>query len=251
MDLETKYNLMKTGGQILSEILFNLKENIKPGISGDKLDKLAEELIYSLRAQPAFKNYQAPFAQKPYPYTLCLSLNEVVVHGYPQKNLIIRENDVIKVDLGIYYQGVYLDSAFTIYLGDDEKIKKLVETTKKALIETIKIIKPGITTGDIGWKIESTIEDNGFSVIKELCGHDIGEYLHGDLQILNWGDPGKGTIIKNGMFFTIEPMASLGLGEIEQVDDYIFKTKDNSPSTHFEVTLGVVNNKVEVFTKIL
>jgi len=251
MDLETKYNLMKTGGEILSEILINLKENIKPGINGDILDKLAEELIYSFGAKPAFKNYQAPFAKKPYLYTICLSLNEIIVHGYPTKELVIKENDVVKVDLGIYYQGVYLDSAFTIYLGEDEKIKNLVETTRKALLETIKIIKPGITTGDIGWKIESIIEDGGLSVIKELCGHDIGEYLHGDLQILNWGDPGKGVIIKNGMFFTLEPMASLGTGEIDQVDDYIFKTKDNSLSAHFEVTVGVINNKVEIFTKVV
>jgi len=251
MDWETKYYLMKEGGEILGKILKILKENVQVGKNGEELNKLAEELIYSFGAKPAFKNYQAPFARKPYPYSLCLSLNEIIVHGYPTKEIVLKEGDVVKIDLGINYQGVFLDASFTTTLGEvSEEVKKLVLTTKKALIEAFKIIKPGIKTGDIGWKIESTLEDEGLGVIRELCGHEIGEMLHGELQIWNFGDPGQGKVIKPGMFFTLEPMASLGSGEIEQVDDYLFKTKDNTLSAHFEATISVLEDKAEILTPI-
>jgi len=252
MSFEEKYNLMKIGGSILAEILKTLSQEVKEGVNLKKLDSLAEELIYSFGAEPAFKGYKAPFAAKEYPYTLCTSLNEIIVHGYPEENIYLKPGDVLKLDLGLKYQGLFLDSAITLFVEESkEEVVYLIEVTKKALKEALKIIKPGIKTGDIGWKIESTIEDAGLSVIKDFCGHDIGEFLHGDLQIFNFGDPGHGKIIKEGMFFTLEPMASLGSGEIERIDDYVFKTKDNSLSSHFEVTLVVKEDKAEVLTPII
>ena len=251
IDFETKYNLMKEGGKILSEILKIIKNNLQEGKTGEDLNKLAEELIYSFGAEPAFKNYKAHFANFPYPYSICLSLNEIIVHGYPTKDVVLKNGDVVKVDLGIKYKGFYLDSAFTTYIGQiDQETKKLIEITKKALKEAIKLAKPGNKLGDIGWKIESTIEDAGFSVIIDFCGHGIGETLHQEPEIKNMGNPGEGMTINPGMFFTIEPMASLGSNEIERIDDYVFKTKDNSTSTHFETTIVVLENTNEVLVEI-
>jgi methionyl aminopeptidase len=252
IDFDTKYNLMKTAGKILTDILFSLEKEVKEGVELKKLDELAEEMIISYGAEPAFKNYKAPFAKKPYPYTLCVSLNEVVVHGYPKKKVYLKNGDVIKLDLGLKYKNVYVDAALTTYVGEvNEEIKKLISITKKALKNAIKIALPGKTLGDIGWIIETTIEDEGFKAIKNLCGHDIGEILHGELQVLNFGDPGKGRKITPGMFFTIEPMASFSCEYAIGEDDYIFKTADNSISTHFEATIVILENKNEVLTPII
>lgn len=252
MDFVTKYNLMKEAGIILTKILNELKNWVREGESLKKLNDLAEELIYDHQSEPAFKNYQAPFAKTKYPYTLCTSLNEVIVHGFPKANVYLKSGDLLKLDLGIKYQGVYVDSALTTYVEEiSDEERKLILTTEKALKNAIKISLPGKTLGDIGWIIESTIEDGGFKVIKNLCGHDIGEYLHGDLQVLNFGDPGKGAKIEPGMFFTLEPMASLGSEFGIEEEEYIFKTEDGSKSAHFEVTLVILENGNEVLTPII
>ncbi len=252
MDFQTKYNLMKTGGFILAEILKKLEKEVKEGVELKKLDDLAEEMIRSYGAEPAFKNYKAPFANSKYPYTLCVSLNNVIVHGYPKEKIYLKNGDVVKLDLGIKYKGVYSDSALTTFVGEvDERVKELILTTKKALKNAVEVALPGRTLGDLGWTIETTIEDAGFKVIKNLCGHDIGEYLHGDLQVLNFGDPGKGKKLEPGMFFTIEPMASLSSEFAEEEDDYVFKTSDGSINAHFEVTIVVLEKGNEVLTPII
>jgi len=252
MDFDTKYNLMKTAGKILAEVLLNLEKEVKEGVELKKLDKLAEEMIRSYDAEPAFKNYKAPFAKTPYPYTLCVSLNNIIVHGYPKEKVYLKNGDVVKLDLGVKYQGVYSDSALTTYIGEvSEEIKNLILITKKALKNAIDIALPGRTFGDIGWSIETTIEDAGFKVIKNLCGHDIGEVLHGELQVLNFGDPGKGKKILPGMFFTIEPMASISSEDDLNEDDYVYRTDDGSVSTHFEATIVILENKNEVLTPII
>jgi methionyl aminopeptidase len=252
MDFDTKYNLMKTAGRILSEVLLNLEKEVKEGVELKKLDELAEEMIRSYGAEPAFKNYKAPFAKTPYPYTLCVSLNEIVVHGYPKEKVYLKNGDVVKLDLGIKYQGVYSDSALTTYVGEiSEEIKNLILATKKALKNAIEVALPGRTLGDVGWCIETTIEDAGFKVIKNLCGHDIGEILHGELQVLNFGDPGKGKKILPGMFFTIEPMASISSENAVGDDDYVYRTHDGSISTHFEATIVILENKNEILTPII
>lgn len=242
---------MKTAGAILAKVLLDLEKEIKEGVELKKLDDLAEEMIKSYGAEPAFKNYKAPFANKVYPYTLCVSLNEIIVHGYPEKNKFLKSGDIVKLDLGLKYQGVYSDAALTTYVGAiSEEAKNLILITKKALKNAISVSKPGNRLGDIGWVIESTIEDAGFKPIKNLCGHSIGEELHGELQVLNYGEPGKGIKIESGMFFTIEPMASFGSSYAESIDDYIYKTQDNSLSAHFEVTLVVLEKSCEVLTPI-
>lgn len=252
MDFDTKYNLIKTAGSILATILKDLENEIKEGISLRKIDVLAEEMIRSYNAEPAFKGYKPYFAKKPYPYTICISLNNVIVHGLPKDDIYLKNGDIVKLDLGIKYQGVYVDSALTTYVGEiSEEERKLILATKKALKNAIKVSLPGRTLGDIGWVIESTIEDEGFKVIKNLCGHDIGEYLHGELQVLNFGDPGKGKKIEPGMFFTIEPMASLKSEIALENGDFEFKTQYGDKSAHFEVTLVILENKNEILTPII
>jgi methionyl aminopeptidase len=252
MDFETKYNYMKEGGYILAKILKDLSAEVKEGLELKKIDDLAEEMILSYGAEPAFKNYKAPFAQSAYPYTLCVSLNEIIVHGYPSKKSYLKNGDVVKLDLGIKYQGFYSDAALTTYVGEvSEEVKNLLLITKKALKNAIEIALPGRTFGDIGWSIETTIEDAGFKVIKNLCGHDIGEFLHGELQVLNFGDPGKGKKIVPGMFFTVEPMASISSENAIAEDDYIYKTLDKSIAAHFEATIVILENKNEILTPII
>jgi methionyl aminopeptidase len=252
MDFDTKYNLMKTAGRILAEVLLNLEKEAKEGVELKKLDGLAEEMIRSYGAEPAFKNYKAPFAKTSYPYTLCVSLNEIVVHGYPKEKVYLKNGDVVKLDLGLKYHGVFSDAALTTYIGEvDEEIQNLILTTKKALKNAIEISLPGRRLGDVGWCIETTIEDAGFKVIKNLCGHDIGEILHGELQVLNFGDPGKGKKILPGMFFTIEPIASISSEDVVSNDDYVYRTYDGSVGTHFEATIVILENKNEILTPII
>jgi len=252
MDFDTKYNLMKTAGKILTDVLLNLEKEVKEGVELKKLDELAEEMIRSFGAEPAFKNYKAPFAQTPYPYTLCVSLNEVIVHGYPKEKVYLKNGDVVKLDLGVKYQGVYSDAALTTFVGEvSEEVKNLILVTKKALKNGIEVALPGRTLGDIGWCIETTIEDAGFKAVKNLCGHSIGEVLHGELQVLNFGDPGKGRKIVPGMFFTLEPMASFSSEYAIAEDDYVYKTGDGSIGTHFEATIVILENKNEVLTPII
>lgn len=252
MDFQTKYNLMKKAGQILAEILLRLEKEVKEGVELKKLDDLAEEMIRGYGAEPAFKNYKAPFAKSIYPHSLCLSLNEVIVHGYPQEKVYLKNGDIVKLDLGIKYQDVYIDSALTTFVGEiSEEARNLILATKKALKNALRVALPGKTLGDIGWSIETTIEDAGFRVIKNLCGHDIGEFLHGELQVLNFGDPGQGRKILPGMFFTLEPMASISSELAVPENDYVFKTSDGSLSAHFEVTIVILENKNEVLTPII
>jgi methionyl aminopeptidase len=250
MSFEEKIKLMEEGGDILSKIFEDIVDYIRPGIKTIEIDKRVEELLEKFNVKSAFKGYKPSFSKKQFPANLCISINEEIVHGIPSEK-IINDGDIVKIDMGIIYKNLYLDSAFTLGIGNiKEREKKLIETTKNALINAIDNAKEGNTLGDIGYAIQKTIEENGFKVIKNLCGHDIGEFLHGKMQILNFGERGKGIKIKEGMIFTIEPMASFGSEYGIQVDDFLFKTEDNSPSAHFEVTLAILKDKNIILTKL-
>lgn len=252
MDFDFQYNLMKQAGFILTQSLLILKREIKEGMELSQIDDLAATLIRDYGGEPAFKNYQAPFANKPYPYNICVSLNDVLVHGYPEKNKFIKDGDVVKLDLGVKYKGFYADAALTLTIGEvSSDVKKLIDVTCQALKNAIAVALPNNTLGDIGWIIESTIEDAGFKAIKNLCGHDIGNYLHGDLQVLNFGNPNKGPKLKPKMFLAIEPMASFSSEMAEEVDDYVFKTSDGKVGVHFEATIVILDNKNEILTPIV
>jgi len=252
MSFEEMYEKMSEGGKILTEILLTLKNEVAPGKEYFYFEKLALELIYDYKVEPAFKGYQAPFAHSKYPYALCFSPNEIIAHGYPEKGKYLKEGDIVSLDLGIHYQGVYLDAALTVGVGEiSESKQKLIEVTKEALQNALKVAKPGMSTGDIGWAIEKTIKDAGFAPIKNLCGHDIGEYIHGDWQIFNFGNPGEGNLLPENIFLCLEPMATFQSEIAKQVDDYVFVTPDKLPSAHFEVTIVLFDQKNEVLTKIL
>jgi methionyl aminopeptidase len=249
---EEKIKIMKEGGKILKEIFEELRNYIKPGISTFKIDQKAGELFEKFNVKSAFKGYRPDFSNIPYPANVCLSLNEIIVHGIPSEKKILKEGDVLKIDMGINYKGLFLDAATTLIIGETIEInKKLVETTKESLIKAIEIAKPKNTLGDIGYTIQKHIEENGFKVIKNLCGHDIGEYLHGNLQVLNFGKPKSGRVLKKGMIFTIEPMASISCEYAEQINDFEFKTMDNSISAHFEVTIAILENYNLILADIL
>ncbi|GIW66343.1 MAG: methionine aminopeptidase [Candidatus Parcubacteria bacterium] len=252
MEFERKIEIMKEGGDILKNIFFELINFTKAGISTLDLDKKADELFNLFNVKSAFKNYQPDFANKPFPANICVSLNEIIVHGIPNNQTFIQEGDLVKLDIGIIYKNLYLDSALTIGIGKiEDNYQKLIGTTKLALINAINVAKEGYYLGDIGYQIENTIESRNFKVIKNLCGHDIGEYLHGSLQILNFGKPKTGKKIKRGDIFTIEPMASISSNNAIPLNEFEFITDDNSVSAHFEVTLAILGKENIILTDIL
>lgn len=242
---------MRQGGRILVDTLRLLKTHTFIGQTGAELDRLAEEYIRDHGAEPAFKNYQPSFASSPFPSTLCLSLNDVIVHGFPTKDLVLQAGDLVKLDLGVKFQGCFTDAAITLTIGNvSDQIKHLITATREALLAGLTVAEPGKTFGDLGWKIESLLLDRGFSVIHNLCGHDIGEYIHGDLQVLNYGDPGTGPVIQPQSTFTIEPMASIDCQEGIQAGDYLFRTDNGAPAAHFEVTLAITEHGNTILTPI-
>ncbi len=248
---EKKIEIMQEGGEILRIIFYELEDLIKPNISTLKIDEKAGELFRKFKVKSAFKGYKPDFAEKPFPRNICISLNEVIVHGVARKDKILKEGDLVKLDIGIIYKNLYLDAAKTFGVGEILiENQRLIKATKEALEEAIKIALPGNTLGDIGYIIQKTINSYNFRVIKNLCGHDIGEYLHGEIQVLNFGEKGKGLKLKEGMIFTIEPMASISSEYAVQINDFEFITDDNSVSAHYEVTLAILKNENLVLTNI-
>jgi len=237
--------ILKEAGRMLAEIMEKLKKEARAGITTNYLNNFAEQLIFEYGCTPAFKGYQG------YPYTLCTSVNEVIVHGTPS-NYKLKNGDILSLDCGLKYKGFYSDMAITIGVGNiSEEVNRLIKTTKKALKRGIKKAKPGNTIGDIGNTIQRYVESQGFNVIRDLCGHGIGKELHEDPQILNYGKRHTGEKIKPGMVFCIEPMVSAGSWKIKRAEDgYGFKTKDNSLSAHFEHMIAVIENGPKVLTKL-
>ena len=241
---KTTINIMREGCHILSEIMEKLKKEIQPGIKTKDLERLAKDLVFDYKVEPAFLNHDG------FPSMLCVSINSVVVHGVPS-NYILKEGDIISLDMGVKHKGYYSDMAVTLPVGEiDFEALRLIKATKKALKMGINKAKVGNTFGDIGNTIQRHIESQGFTVIRDLCGHGIGEELHEDPQILNYGKRHQGEKIKEGMVFCLEPMASMGGYKIRKSSDgFGFETKDSSLSCHFEHTMAIVNGVAQVLTK--
>jgi len=249
---EEEIEILKEGGKILSLIMKNLKKEVKIGISLEELDKKAYKLIKSYQAEPAFLNYQPSFAQKPFPNSLCVSLNEVIVHGIPYKNIFLKNGDIVSLDLGIKYKGFYTDMAITIGLGKIKKnYQRMILTAKKALKSAISLLKEGKRLGDVGFIIEKTIRNHGFQPIKDLAGHGVGYYLHEEPLVYNFGKPNEGIELKRGMVLAIEPMLTNGCGLIVENEDGSFKTIDEKVAVHFEATVAVGKNKGIVITPLI
>ena len=242
------------GGKVLAKIIKELEKKVKPGITTKELDRLVESLI-SCPPKPwaaedkikcSFKGYEG------FPACLCTSINEEIVHVLPS-NRVLKEGEIISLDLGIFYKGFHTDMAITVPVGKvDPEVLRLIKVTKKALKRGIKKIRPGNTFGDIGNTIQRYVESQGFNVIKDLCGHGIGKKLHEEPKILNYGKRHKGEKIKEGMIFCLEPMVVAGDWKIKKSSDgYGFKTVDGSLSSHFEQTIAVTKNGCEVLTEFL
>lgn len=237
--------IMAEGGKILAEIIKELERQVKPGIATRELNRVAETLILKSGGKPSFKNY------KGFPAALCVSINEEIVHGIPSSR-ILKEGDIISLDLGICHKGYHTDMAITLPVGKvSPEVQRLIRATKKTLKRGIKKIRPGNTFGDIGNTIQRYVEGQGFNVVRDLCGHGIGKKIHEEPQVLNYGKRKTGPEIKEGMVFCLEPMVTAGEWHLKKSKDgYGFETKDGSLSAHFEHTLAVTKKGTEVLTDL-
>jgi len=245
MRSEEELKYLRTSGRILAGVLQRLRETTinNSGITTQELNKLAESLILKQNAKPAFKGYGG------FPYSLCVSINEEVVHGMPGPRQI-RPGDIVSLDLGVTWKGYYSDAAITVAVGKiDKKIQRLLKVTKESLYEGIKQAKKGRRVSDISFAIQCYVEKNGFSVVRALAGHGVGRELHEEPSIPNFGKPHRGPRLKKGMILAIEPMVNMGSFEVEVLkNDWTVVTKDRQLSAHFEHTIAVTDNDPEILT---
>jgi methionyl aminopeptidase len=238
--------LMREAGRIVALTLAVLAEKAKEGVSTAQLEEWAEEVIRKNKAIPSFKGYRG------YPASICVSVNEEVVHGIPSPKRILKEGDVVSIDVGAIYRGYHGDAAITIGIGRiTEEAEKLIEVTKGALEAAISAAKAGNRLGDISWAIQSYAEKHGFNVVREYTGHGIGRYMHEEPQVPNVGTPGKGVLLKPGMTLALEPMVVAGSWEVEVLPDgWTVVTKDKSLAAHFEHTIAITDGDAEILTKL-
>lgn len=232
------------GGRILASVMKELEKMVKPGITTMELNRAAEALVLSAKAKPAFKGYSG------FPYSLCVSLNENIVHGLPS-DYILKDGDLLKLDLGVLYKGFNTDMAITVAVGKvSYEAKRLLNVAKKSLRLGVKKTKVGNTIGDIGNTIQRFVEDQGFGVVRDLCGHGIGRNLHEDPKVPNFGKRGQGEKLVEGMVICIEPMIAIGNYNLKKSDDgYGYATIDNSLSAHFEHTIAITERGPIILTK--
>ena len=235
--------LIKVGAVILGKAHAEVAKLIEPGVKTSMLDKVAEEFIRDNGGVPSFKNYNG------FPFTLCVSPNEQVVHGFPSDN-VLKDGDILSIDCGVFYEGFHSDSAFTYPIGNVKaEVKQLLEVTKESLYKGIEQAVVGKRVGDIGYAIQHYVEDYGYTVVRELVGHGVGANLHESPEVPNYGKRGRGPVLKEGMVIAIEPMINLGRRDIVQESDgWTIRTKDRMPSAHFEHTVAVSNGKAEILT---
>ena len=243
-------NKIKICGRLLSETLEEIAKNVKPGVSTFELDILAEKLLLHKKCVPAFKGYYVPGAGN-YPATLCVSVNDEIVHGIPSADRILHKGDIVSIDIGAGYEGIYTDMATTLAVGEiDQEAARLLKLTKQSLDLGIKQAQAGRHIGNIGAAIESFSKNNKLGLIRDYVGHGIGTEPHLPPQIPNFGESGVGPEIKEGMALAIEPMLTLGGGDtFVDSDGWVVKTEDHSLAAHFEHTVIIENGKPIIVTK--
>ena len=236
--------LMRESGRILSIVHTELAKMIKPGISTLDIDKRCYEIIRDFNCIPSFLNYQG------YPASVCVSVNDEVVHGIPNKNRILKDGDIVSLDAGVIYQGYHSDAARTVAVGEvDPEWKRLMEVTKQSFFEGIKYAKPGYRIGDISGAIQDYAESFGYSLVRELVGHGVGRELHEDPQVPNFRTKRKGIRLEPGMTLAIEPMVNMGHYAVNWLDDgWTVLTADGSPSAHYENTILITDGEPELLT---
>ncbi|WP_026390645.1 type I methionyl aminopeptidase [Haploplasma axanthum] len=243
---QREIEIMRKAGKILALTRQMLEPHIKPGITTQKLDKLAEEFIISQGAYPSFKDYNG------FPGSICTSVNEVVVHGIPSKKTVLKNGDIITVDLGVYYEGYHADSAYTYPVGHvNDKVKELLKITEESLYIGLSEAKPGNHLSNISHAIEEYIKPYNYGIVEEFTGHGIGKELHEDPYVPNFGKPNEGPILKEGMTFCVEPMVNLGTKNVKVLrDNWTTVTIDRKPSAHFEHTIVITEDGYEILTKL-
>jgi len=239
------------GGKRLAAVLAALRARVAPGVTTEELDDLAEAMIRDGGDEPCFLGYTPEGAGRAYPATLCVSINDEVVHGIPNESVkTLREGDIVGLDLGLRHGGIVVDAAITVPVGNiNEETKKLLRATEAALAAGIAAATPGSHVGDIGYAIQKEIENVGFTVVKELGGHGVGDLVHEDPFIPNFGKPGGGELLEEGMVLALEPISSAGKAAVILAPDgYTFRTKDGSRSAHFEHTILLEKGGARIVT---
>ena len=243
---EREIALLKEAGRIVALCHEALKKHVKPGVSTWELDQIVEKLILENNATPSFKGYGG------FPASICASVNEVVIHGIPSKKQILKEGDIIAIDIGACYKGYHGDSAWSYQVGKiNDKDQLLMQVTHDALFAGLNVVKEGVHLGDVSHAIESYIRPYGFGIVEEFTGHGVGRNLHEDPAVFNFGTPGTGPILKEGMVLAIEPMVNAGTKNVRILPDrWTTVTKDKSKSAHFEHTIVVRKDGYEILTTL-
>mgnify|MGYP003872333179 CR=1 FL=1 len=244
--------ILKEGGSRLAVILRELCSMVKPGVSTKEINERARELGSMADDRPAFLDYQPDGARRPFPASVCVSVNDEVVHGIPNEHpYIFKEGDIVTVDMGLVHRGLFTDSAITVAVGKiDESAALLIKITKEALYKGIDAARAGNTVGDIGHAIETFTQSYPFSHAEGLAGHGVGYAVHEDPYVPNTGKKGTGTVLKSGMVIAIEPMLNEGTGRVTlEQDGYTYRTRDGKRSAHFEHTIVITEHDPLIITK--
>lgn len=239
-----EFEKMRHAGKLAAQVLDHITDFVKPGVTTNKLNEICHKMILDNKAIPAPLNY------KGFPKSICTSINHVVCHGIPDDKKL-KDGDIVNIDVTVIVDGYHGDTSRMYYIGKPSiKAKRLVEVTYQAMMLGIEQVRPGATLGDIGHAIQEYAENHNFSVVRDYCGHGIGKVFHAEPNVLHYGQPGTGMVLKEGMFFTIEPMLNSGKKEtkLSKHDNWTVTTRDRSLSAQFEHTLAVTKEGYEIFT---
>ena len=241
---QEEIEIMREACRITRDALKVVENSIKVGVSTKELDQIAFDFIKSQGATPSFKNYSG------FPASICASVNDTIVHGIPSKDIILKEGDIISIDVGAKYKGYHGDAARTFPVGKiDAKVKRLIKITEQSFFEGIKDLKSGAFVGDISHRIQTFVEKNGYSIVRELVGHGVGKQLHEDPMVPNFGKAGSGPRLNANTVIAIEPMVNMGdRNVVFYPDGWTCKTRDGLPSAHYENTVLITDNGVEILT---
>ncbi len=240
---EEEIELIRESAQILGKAHGEVAKHVKAGIKTKDLDKIAEEFIADHGAKASFKGYNG------FPATLCISTNEVVVHGFPSE-YELKDGDIISIDCGVFYKGFHSDSAYTYPVGEiSPETLSLLKATKESLYKGIEEAKFGNRIGDVAYAVQNYVEDRGYTVVRELVGHGLGRNLHEGPEVPNYGKRGRGPKLNEGLVIAIEPMVNLGVRNIVQESDgWTIRTRDRQPSAHYEHTIAIFKDRTEILT---
>jgi len=242
---------LKEGGKILSSVLRELREKCVPGVTTKDLDLLAQKRFEEAGGKPSFLGYKISPSDPGYPAAVCISINDEVVHGIPSEDRLVKDGDIVSMDIGLWYKDLCTDMATTVVVGNvDPNIADLVRATREGLVKGLETIHKGGMLGDIGAAIEDFIKPKGYGIVRDLVGHGVGHAVHEEPPIPNFRDPRSPRVeLKAGMVLAIEPMVNLGGWQVDQLDDgWTIVTRDGSPSAHFEVTVAVTKDGYDLIT---